>query len=39
MTATGLTKGGLYAHFGGKEVLWNAAYERAVEIWMVVVCR
>ena len=37
MAATGLTKGGLYSHFDSKEALWNAAYERAVEIWRGVV--
>jgi AcrR family transcriptional regulator len=37
MAATGLTKGGLYAHFDSKENLWNAAYERAVEIWKGIV--
>jgi len=37
MAATGLTKGGLYAHFDSKEALWNAAYERAVEIWRAIV--
>ena len=37
MAATGLTKGGLYAHFDGKEALWNAAYERALEIWRGIV--
>ena len=37
MAATGLTKGGLYAHFDSKEALWNAAYERAVEIWKGIV--
>jgi TetR/AcrR family transcriptional regulator, transcriptional repressor for nem operon len=37
MAATGLTKGGLYAHFDSKETLWNAAYERAVEIWRGIV--
>lgn len=37
MAATGLTKGGLYAHFATKEALWNAAYERAVEIWKGIV--
>ncbi|HSE14008.1 MAG TPA: TetR/AcrR family transcriptional regulator [Candidatus Deferrimicrobium sp.] len=37
MAATGLTKGGLYAHFDSKEDLWNAAYERAVEIWRGIV--
>ena len=37
MAATGLTKGGLYAHFDSKEDLWNASYERAVEIWKGIV--
>jgi TetR/AcrR family transcriptional repressor of nem operon len=37
MAATGLTKGGLYSHFDSKEDLWNAAYERAVEIWRGIV--
>jgi AcrR family transcriptional regulator len=37
MAATGLTKGGLYSHFDSKEALWNAAYERAVEIWKGIV--
>ena len=37
MAATGLTKGGLYSHFDSKEALWNAAYERAVEIWRGIV--
>ncbi len=37
LDATGLTKGGLYAHFDGKEALWNAAYERAVEVWREIV--
>ncbi|MBI5576331.1 MAG: TetR family transcriptional regulator [Deltaproteobacteria bacterium] len=37
LSATGLTKGGLYGHFSGKEELWGAAYERAVEIWKGVV--
>ncbi len=37
MAATGLTKGGLYAHFDSKEALWHAAYERAVEIWRGIV--
>lgn len=37
MAATGLTKGGLYAHFDSKEALWNAAYERALEIWKGIV--
>lgn len=37
MAATGLTKGGLYAHFDSKEAIWDAAYERAVEIWRGIV--
>ncbi len=37
LEATGLTKGGLYAHFDGKEALWDAAYERAVEVWRGIV--
>jgi AcrR family transcriptional regulator len=37
MAATELTKGGLYAHFDSKEALWNAAYDRAVEIWRGIV--
>ena len=37
MAATGLTKGGLYAHFDSKEALWNASYESAVEIWRGIV--
>jgi len=37
MAATGRTKGGLYAHFDGKEALRSAAYERAVEVWRGIV--
>ncbi len=37
MVATGLTKGGLYSHFDSKEAIWNAAYERAVQIWREIV--
>lgn len=37
LKATGLTKGGLYGHFGSKEEIWAAAYERAVEIWTGIV--
>lgn len=33
MAATGLTKGGLYGHFGSKEAIWEAAYDEAVAIW------
>jgi len=39
LAATGLTKGGIYGHFGSKEELWEAAYRRAVEIWREVVFR
>jgi len=39
LIATGLTKGGLYGHFGSKEEIWEAAYERAVEIWRGIVFR
>lgn len=37
LTATGLTKGGLYGHFASKEEIWEAAYDRAVEIWSAIV--
>jgi len=37
LAETGLTKGGLYGHFGSKEDLWEAAYEKAVEIWKGIV--
>lgn len=37
LSATGLTKGGLYGHFASKEEIWGAAYERAVEIWKGIV--
>ena len=37
LTATRLTKGGLYGHFASKEEVWAAAYERAVEIWVQIV--
>lgn len=37
LQATGLTKGGLYGHFGSKEEIWEAAYERSVEIWQGIV--
>ncbi len=33
LEATQLTKGGLYGHFKSKDELWQAAYDRAVEIW------
>jgi len=37
MAATGLTKGGLYSHFDSKEALWDAAYERAADLWRGIV--
>ncbi|NVO00102.1 MAG: TetR/AcrR family transcriptional regulator [Geobacteraceae bacterium] len=37
MAATGLTKGGLYGHFGSKEAIWDACYEEAVRIWTEIV--
>jgi len=37
LQATGLTKGGLYGHFGSKEEIWDAAYQRSVEIWQGIV--
>jgi AcrR family transcriptional regulator len=37
LTATGLTKGGLYGHFASKEEIWHAAYEEAVRIWKSIV--
>ncbi len=37
LTATGLTKGGLYGHFAGKEALWYAVYDEALRIWREVV--
>jgi TetR/AcrR family transcriptional regulator, transcriptional repressor for nem operon len=33
LTATGLTKGGLYGHFRSKEDIWYAVYDEALEIW------
>ena len=33
LDATGLTKGGLYGHFAGKEAIWYAVYAEAVIIW------
>ncbi len=39
LEATGLTKGGLYGHFGSKEELWEACYERTVEVWRGIVFR
>ncbi len=37
LEATQLTKGGLYGHFKSKDELWQAAYDRAVEIWKKIV--
>src|SRR5512146_991102 len=37
LEATGLTKGGLYGHFASKEEIWDAAYERSVQIWQAIV--
>jgi TetR/AcrR family transcriptional repressor of nem operon len=37
LEATGLTKGGLYGHFASKEEIWEAAYERALEMWQQIV--
>ncbi len=39
MTATDLTKGGLYGHFKSKEDIWYAVYEEAVRIWHGIVFR
>ena len=33
LTATGLTKGGLYCHFQSKEDIWYAVYAEALSIW------
>jgi TetR/AcrR family transcriptional regulator, transcriptional repressor for nem operon len=35
--ATGLTKGGLYGHFGSKEDIWYAVYDECVRIWKSIV--
>ena len=37
LTATGLTKGGLYGHFANKADIWYAAYEEAVGMWKRIV--
>ncbi|MBI5592639.1 MAG: TetR/AcrR family transcriptional regulator [Deltaproteobacteria bacterium] len=39
LQATGLTKGGLYGHFGSKDDIWHATYEEAVKIWKKIVLR
>ena len=33
LTATHLTKGGLYGHFTSKAEIWQAVYDEAVSIW------
>jgi TetR/AcrR family transcriptional repressor of nem operon len=35
--ATGLTKGGLYGHFGNKQEIWSAVYDECVRIWKNIV--
>lgn len=37
LEATGLTRGGLYAHFKSKEDIWWSVYEEAIKIWRSVV--
>ena len=37
LSATGLTKGGLYGHFTSKEEIWRAAYDEAIRIWKSIV--
>ncbi len=37
LSATTLTKGGLYGHFQSKEDIWYAAYDNAVAIWKDIV--
>ena len=37
LAATGLTKGGLYGHFGSKQEIWYAVYDQAVAIWRDIV--
>jgi TetR/AcrR family transcriptional repressor of nem operon len=37
LEATGLTRGGLYGHFAGKEELWYAVYDEALRIWRAVI--
>lgn len=37
LSATGLTKGGLYGHFASKEDIWYAVYDEAVKIWRGIV--
>jgi TetR/AcrR family transcriptional repressor of nem operon len=35
--ATGLTKGGLYGHFGNKQEIWYAVYDECVRVWKSIV--
>jgi AcrR family transcriptional regulator len=35
--ATGLTKGGLYGHFGNKQEIWYAVYAECVRVWKGIV--
>ena len=37
LEATGLTKGGLYGHYGSKEDIWYGVYEEAVKTWRNIV--
>jgi len=39
LSATGLTKGGLYGHFRSKEDIWYAVYDQAVMIWRDIVLK
>jgi len=39
LEVTGLTKGGLYGHFGSKESIWEGAYDEAVKIWSEIVLK
>lgn len=39
LSATGLTKGGLYGHFRSKEDIWYAVYDQAVMIWRNIVLK
>jgi AcrR family transcriptional regulator len=37
LNATNLTKGGLYAHFPGKESIWHETYDKAIAIWRYII--
>ena len=37
LSATKLTKGGLYGHFRSKEEIWYAVYDQAVRVWRGIV--